>query len=302
MKNTLPNWLGAHRALAASLAVVVVLLGLLTLPPVRALADQVLQVFRVQEVVFVPVSEDRIAELESLDFDGSTLFVSEPTPLEEPAEPVDVASAAAAADMVGYPVREPQVFPAEVTATEFRVFDDMVVEFQVDVEGVRSLLDLLAIDDVTIPDALGAGPIQADIGQTVGSRYASGEYEVLVTQGQSPNLSLPEGVDLEQMGIVLLRVLGMSPEQAAAMAANIDWNSTLVVPFPQDVSAVQEVQINGLSGMLIRGEGSAMHGEDNQQSEFAQVYFQDGERFTVVYVTGPDLDGVDIVAIAESLN
>ena len=44
----------------APVAIVVVAAALLALPPVRAAADQLLQVFRVQTVVFVPVSGERM--------------------------------------------------------------------------------------------------------------------------------------------------------------------------------------------------------------------------------------------------
>ncbi|MFL5807793.1 MAG: anti-sigma factor family protein, partial [Roseiflexaceae bacterium] len=63
---------GPRRGLLAGLAAVVVLLSLLALPPLRAAADQLLQIFRVQKVVFVPISAERINELKQLNFDPKT--------------------------------------------------------------------------------------------------------------------------------------------------------------------------------------------------------------------------------------
>ncbi|NJK81295.1 MAG: anti-sigma factor [Chloroflexaceae bacterium] len=296
MSTKTPFWNSPARRIIVAVVALVALVGVLMLPPVQTLADQLLQIFRVQQVVFVPISQERMDELENLNFDGN-LFVSEPTVLNE-SEEVEVASAAEAAAAVGYPVREPSSLPVGITETEFRVYDDMLVEFQVDVVGVRSLLDLLNITDVEIPDALGEQPVQAAFEPMVGSSYANESYEVVVMQGRSPELSLPEGVDLRQMGTVLLRVLGMSPEQASEMANTIDWNSTLVVPFPQDISDVQQVQVNGKPALLMTGNNLS---EGGSYTEDVQIYWQDGDTFFVLLVSSLDTEIIDALSIAESM-
>jgi len=288
-----PTWLGAHRALAASLAVVVVLLGLLTLPPVRTFADQMLQVFRVQEVVFVPISDDRLAELENLDFDESTLFVGEPEVTQEMGEPTTVESPDAAAAAVGHPVATPAYMPDGVTLAEVLVSEQGTVSAQINAESAQQLLELLNITDVTIPPELGEQPITVDIPATAMLHYTGDERDIVLVQGNSPDVTLPDNVDLRQLGQALLRVLGMEQQQAANLSQQIDWSSTLVVPMREDIDTLQQVDINGANGLLVWGQRS-------EEGTHWQLYWQQGERFYVLHGTGY-LSAEEIVSIATSV-
>lgn len=78
-------WMGWAAALA-------VVLALLAFPPVRAVADQLLNVFRVQNVVFVPVTSERMEQLQQLNFDKEMLFLSPPKQTSGSSEMRTVAS------------------------------------------------------------------------------------------------------------------------------------------------------------------------------------------------------------------
>ena len=53
------------------------------------------------------------------------------------------------------------------------------------------MLDLLGIDDVTIPDALGAQPIQVESKPFVAVHYHGANYDLTLNQGQSPKVDPP---------------------------------------------------------------------------------------------------------------
>lgn len=280
-----------YRRLAAIFIGILLVAGLFALPPVRAAADQLLQIFRVQQVVFVPISPERIEELENLDFDEATLFVSEPEFLDEPTEPVSVTTAAEAEQLVGFPVREPVAFTTPPTATELLVTDGGTAQFQVNVEGARELLALLQIDDITLPDELGDEPITAEMEPSVIASYLSEGYKVHLVQGTSPDVTLPENVDLQQMGEAFLRLLGMETQQARELSQQIDWRTTLVVPLPTDVNTLRQVTINGADGLLA-------HSDHDGAREW-HLYWQDGDRFMVLTAQGLSRDAV--IALAESV-
>src|SRR5918997_251702 len=84
-------WSGPRRPLFAGLTALVMVLGLMAFPPVRALAAQLLQVFRVQDVMFIPIDTARLQQLDSMDFDPKTLFMAEPELINNPAPPQTVA-------------------------------------------------------------------------------------------------------------------------------------------------------------------------------------------------------------------
>jgi hypothetical protein len=282
---------GMRRGLLAGIAVLVMLVSLLTLPPVRAAADQLLQIFRVQKILFVPISPERIEQLKQLNFDGGTLFVDKPKLTNQPAEPRTVASADEAANDVGFPIVQPSAFPGAPTTTEHIVHDRAAMQFQVNVEAARQLLGMLGIDDVTLPDSLGTQPITADIPRYVETRYNGTGYRMSLYQGRSPSVTLPDGVDLAKLGKAGLRLLGVDEDQAEAMSQQIDWNSTLIFPFPSDIRNVRQIQIGDAQALLVGGGHN-----DNRW----QVYWQSADRFFVLEGQGR-INDTEIIAAAESV-
>jgi len=181
---------GRSRSLLAALAVIVAVVSLLALPPLRAAADQLLSIFRVQKLVFVPVSRERLDQLNKLNFDKDTLFVAKPT-VGQAAPPRTVASAAEAASAVGGTVGQPSAFPSAPISSEFKVSSPNTMQFQVNVAAARQLLELMGVDDVSIPDALGAAPIAVDVPAFVQAHYQGVNYDMTLHQGRSPSVTCP---------------------------------------------------------------------------------------------------------------
>jgi hypothetical protein len=125
------------------------------------------------------------------------------------------------------------------------------------------------------------------------TKYRSDNYEVTLLQGRSPDVTLPDGVELEQLGRAALQVLGSSPEEAEAMASSIDWSSTLVVPIPESVSELGKVTVNGSPAMMV----SDANGEDSRGSRL--LYWQNDGTFYVLEARG--LDRAELLAAAESV-
>lgn len=283
------NRFGSRR-MFVGIAAALVLLSLLALPPVRAAAGSLLQIFRVQKVVFVPVSRERMQQLQSLNFDESTLFVGRPRLQNSSAQSREVRSAAEASALVGFPVAAPTGLPAGVAATQMLVHDRQTVEAQINVQAARELLRLMGVDDVSLPDTLGRAPIRAEVEPVVLSTYRGGAAEVSLLQGRSPRVTLPPGVDMAQLGRAALRLLGTEPAQAEAMSRQIDWSSTLLFPIPTDVSELRPVEIHGAKGMLASSGG---------QQRASVIYWQQGERFFVLQVN--TRDQAQAIALAESV-
>lgn len=287
------SW-STRRPLFAGLAILLVLIGLLALPPVRAAADQLLGVFRVQRIVFVPTNAERLQQLQNLNFDKKSLFVATPKLVNKPAQPRTVNSAGDVFSAVGFAFRQPSSFPAAPTSTQFVIRDRNVVQFQVDVASARQLLSLMNVSDVTLPDALGSKPITVDVAPSVESRYKGPNYQLTLYQGKSPTVTLPDGVDLAQLGKAALRVLGMDEQQAEDLSRRIDWSSTLIFPFPTDVANLQAQQVNvGSAQGLLMGE------EHGRRSNW-QLYWQQGDQFFMLQAQG-DISSQDVLAAAESV-
>ncbi|NJO83318.1 MAG: hypothetical protein HC828_11195 [Blastochloris sp.] len=145
------RWTSARRSWLGTIGAALALISLLIFPPVRAAADQLLQVFRVREVVFFPVEPARLGQLEDLDAALPTLFASEPTVINTPAPPRDIESVGDASAVVGFPVRAPAVLPETPSERRITVRDRTVLSLQVNLDTLRQLLTLTGIDDVASP-------------------------------------------------------------------------------------------------------------------------------------------------------
>jgi hypothetical protein len=264
---------------------------------VRAAADQLLGVFRVQKIVFMPISPERIQQLQNLNIKGDALFVGQPQHSNQ-AAPHTVASADEAAQVAGYRVGRPAKLPGPATSTEYSVATPGSMRFQINVATARQVLDLLDIRDVTVPDELSTQPIVVDAKPFVVAHYHGANYDLTLNQGPSPNVTLPKDANLEQLGKVALRVLGMTPEQAEIASRQINWSNTLLFPFPSDADNIRQVSVNGEQALLIGGGG--------RRNAHWQLYWQVGDR---LYMLAGKSDGslspedmvAQIVATAESV-
>jgi len=277
---------GRSRSLLAALAVIVAVVSLLALPPLRAAADELLSIFRVQKLVFVPVSRERLDQLNKLNFDKDTLFVAKPT-AGQPAPPRTVASAEEAAGAIGGAVGQPSAFPSAPLSTELKVSSPNTMQFQVNVASARQLLELMAVDDVSIPDALGAAPIKIDVPAFASASYHGANYDMTLHQGHSPSVTLPDGVDLSQLGKAALRLLGMPAAEAEVASRTINWNNTLLFPFPADTQDIRQVSVGGENALLISG--------GRRGDQHRQLYWQHGDTFYMLQASG-SLGQVDMIA------
>jgi hypothetical protein len=277
------SWAQSRRLVYTGLAAALVL-SMVVFPSVRATADQFLQSFRAQSVVFVPVTSDRVGQLQALgDYDPSRLFVSKPEITGGVNQPQTVTSIEEAAKLAGFNPEQPATLPGKVTNQKVTVAGASSVKFQVDVNGLRQVLTALNVTDVSLPDALGASPITAQVPPAVSVEYSGADYEMTLVQGHSPTVNLPSGVDIAQLGKAALEVFGMTPAQADALSKQIDWTSTLVVPFPQNLSSVQQVQVGDVQGLLVDSTGQLPEVAGRTlPAGHSVLYWQRGDHFYVL--------------------
>ncbi len=286
---------GSQRRIVTGIAALVVLLSLLAFEPVRAAADQLLQIFRVRTVVFVPVGPERIEQLQNLKLDQQALFVAPPKQMNEAVPPRSVTTIAEASAAVGFDVAQPQL-PEPPTTTKITVSSRSVYQFQVNLESARNLLTLAGVNDVTLPDTLGDGPITAEMAPAVALQYGGPGYDLTLIQARSPEVTLPKGVDMAQLGMATLRLLGVAPDQAETLSKQIDWSSTLIFPFPASPGNFRQVMIGDAQGMLITP------GKSGERK--VHLYWQRGDRFYVLMGSGSMNNSelsTTMIAVAESI-
>jgi hypothetical protein len=241
-----------RRALVAAGAVMVVAV-LISVPAVRASVAQFVSLFRVINVVAVPVDSSRIDRLKAEQLEIGALIGEHVQIVQDPGAPVHVASFDTAAAAAGMTLATPQWLPDNTQVLETTVVGERVVRVTADGQRLQQVMDALGINDLTVPAGLDGHVVNARVPPVVMIRYdhQNGRRSRLF-QARTPQLSLPSSIDVRALGEIGLRILGLPRAEAKQFAEAIDWHTTLVVPVPPNASSFQQVDIGGHRGVLIQ--------------------------------------------------
>jgi hypothetical protein len=252
-----PLW---RRPAAVAASAVAVFLVALSFPVVRPLAQQFLDLFRIQRFVAVPADPERIKQIARIaneGFDVKSLLSRNVKVVKKPTELQPVESVAAAEQMTGVVVQLPATLPRDVVQEEmFVVREGGALELIADTALLQDILDALALRDVVVPQRLNGAVVKVHLPPRVITKYQrNGTGQALFVQAASPEISLPPGVHLPEIVEIALRILGMSLDEARQYAYSIDWHGTLLVPVPSDVASFREVEVGNSKGLLIESAG-----------------------------------------------
>ena len=293
-------------------ALILILAFVLAFPSTRALAGELLKLFRVQQVTVVPVD---FTGLEQLSGDGvlgnqfTELISNSMSISQEPGEPAAAADASEASQLAGFNVRLPQqgANPSQIYVSQGAAFT-----LTVDRAKAQALLDEAGRGDLVLPESVDGADISVNIPASVSvaygtcpkpeanSREAEGEHGpiagryadcVILAQIPSPSVNAPADLDINQLAQIGLEFTGMSAEEAASFTSTVDWTSTLVVPIPSNAATYEQVTVDGVTGTLVQRTTDA-------SSRFALLWVKDG----IIYaISGRGGNSGQAIEMANSL-
>lgn len=276
-------------------AVAVLMLALLlAFPSTRALAGELLNLFRIEQVAVLPIDTSNLEKLTGNEALGKRLskLMSDSTEVtKEPAEPVTVANAAEASQAAGFDVR----LPGGLTPSSIVVADSSAFIMTIDRTKAQALVDEAGRSDLVLPESIDGAKISVNIPASVSATFGTcpsleENSEKVVEQGKddclifgqspSPSVNAPADVNMAELAQIGLELTGMSREEAAALASAIDWTSTLVVPLPRNAGTYAEVSVDGVTGFLIQSESK-------YDLQFALLWVKDG---ILYFISGSGTD------------
>jgi hypothetical protein len=240
-----------RRALIAAAATVVAAV-LLSVPGVRASVAQFVSLFRVAHFVAVPVDSSRLDRLEAEHLEIGALIGEHVDVLQDPGPPLNVASLADAAAAAGMTLALPQWLPDNSQVLETTVIGERVVRVTANSQRLQQVMDALGINDLAVPAGLDGHMVDIRVPPVVTIRYDHSGRRSRLVQARSPQLALPDSIDIQTLGEIGLRVLGLGPAEAKQFAGTIDWHSTLIVPVPPNAASFRQVSIAGQHGVVIQ--------------------------------------------------
>ena len=262
----------ASPTLRVGLAIVVILAVVFSFPQARAFAGQFLNLFRVQQVVVVPVDFTGMQSLTGNDTLGkqvSDLIASSVTSQQNPGTPVTATDAAQASQLAGFTVR----VPPGMTPSRLSVENAAAFTLKVDVAKVQALLNESGRSDLVLPTSINGENVSVNIpasvslafgtcpdpaapdtgglnsGGSAGRRYPDC---IILAEIPTPTVSAPADLNIAQLAQIGLEFSGMTSDQAAAFVQTVDWTSTLVIPLPKNAAIYDQVNVDGVTGTLIQ--------------------------------------------------
>lgn len=266
-------------ALAAALATGVAVTGA---------GGELVRVFEPTKIVAVPVSpSDRVARSVMLDY-GQVKW------LPAPPNPQLVADAATAQADSGLPILAPASLPNGVSGpvsyavvshtTGSLTFDAARLQASAASRGVRVNPMPSTINGSTL--VVNAGPALVEVWGLSATSTELQMPTLVIAQTRVPTVD-STGATVSQLEDYLVSQPGVPPDFAAQIKAVKDPSTTLPIPIPKGFATTENVQINGVQGLLIKAALGA-----------GVVWEKDG----VIYAVGGQLTPDQVLAIATSLH
>jgi hypothetical protein len=292
--------------LAASAAAATVVISLAFTSGGQAVAQSVFQSLRVQRVQPVAVDLSALRVLPAGDAHDLSRFGTYTGPKEPQ---VRAASLAEAARSTGLNLRAPSNLPASLRNSR-AIYVSERADFAVTYDGQKVvqaaremgiddsalLTQLRTLDGVTVRGSVpaaaaflyGTPPSDKGAGQAGNQGKAAGSTGgqfVGFLQVQSPTLSVPQSVNVDQLRELVLKSGAVPPALANQLLAIQDWRNTL--PIPVTRGKATQVSVDGTTGTLVTGELAVP----------ALIWQKDG----VLYVLAGTLSETELLDAARSL-
>jgi len=305
----LKTWFSKRYRPAWAALVVVVILGLSLLsPPVRALAGNFLDLFRLQKIEVIEFSpsavlgeggfESAVRSLETVMDEQVTVSVEgEPQAVDE----------GTLRSLSSIRVRLPQRQEGE---PHYALQPAASISIAVDLPRIQAVLSELGYEDVDLPPSLDGADVDVSLNPLVVAAYGACEPNTeawagahgtsdfdgpctVLMQMRSPTVSGPAGLDVDQLGQAYLQLLGMSADEARRFSERVDWTATLLLPLPKTEVTYQELLVDGVTGVLVRPTHNRL-----PQDEYVLMWVKDD----IVYGLSGIGSATDAVETANSLD
>ena len=289
-----PRW----RPALAMAAVLVACAALFTLPAVRVAAQQMLDLFRVHDFAVVQIDENRLEQLKAQKIDPETLLGGKVEKLQESGPSQRFGSIEAATPAAGFTPERPAMLPRRMQLDSVVVAGEARERVTVDTKPLRDLMEAFDVRDLTVPAGLDGQQVSIHLPRIVVQKYRNDRGgRASFIQANSPEVSLPPGVDLARLGEIGLRLLGLKPGEANRLAHTIDWRSTLLVPVASNATTFQQIDVNGARGVYLETTGTHSKGHEDERPGGAVLW----SRNEHVYALVGNLDQASLVTMAESV-
>ncbi len=253
------------RTVSAFVAIIAVVLTV-SLSPMRTVADDFLNQFRVQKFAAVTIPMDMISPIQSAALSGLTdadkqrleeefnklgaFDTTFPYDKDSLPAPVTLDEAEAQFGDIDAPDDLPDGFDAVPNAY---LTEAGSASYALNTANAQALIDSLGLPIYSLPDADVFPTLEftANVSAAAILEYQDADgKKIIVGQMASPTLDIPEGVNMDDLREEILRFPGLPTDLVAQLRSIEDWETTLIIPIPEGATS-DDITINGEPGLLI---------------------------------------------------
>ena len=269
----------------SALAIGVVILLIVIFSSVRDAGQQFLNLFRVQQVQTIQITQEFLDSLPEPDAE-LIQWVEEPSGDGEGREVTLVE----AEEALGFRLAQLSALPDILQADpKVMITDAEEASFSIDLPVARNYIWALGGDGAILPDELEGAIFRVTVPRVGMLFYAAKDNPdqgVRLLQTTSPTLATPSEINMDAIRTELLKLSILPPELAEQLRAVENWEQTLLLPLVEGVS--EEVSVGSATAVRFFG----MDDEDRMLVWVVQ------DRIHVLSTNVPDLD---LAALAENV-
>lgn len=269
----------------------------MTLPPVKAAAQEFLQVFRVNRVETVEVTQQDLEEIQNalaevdgkLDLKEFGSITASNISGEYKETTIDEAQ-----KLLGFDIKEATYLPFETKSVQSSVMGPGEMRFNLNVDNVNRFVKTLGGDSL-LPDELEGkefivkfgGQMAISYTDSTDNRSSDARY-ITLSETSLPEIVAPDEVNVDNVRKAVLELPFMPQHLKQQLSGIDDWKETLPVAV-SDEDNFRKVDINGNTGYFYKTN-------DNNYTEL--FWAEDGILFTL---SGQFGDEKEAIRVAESV-
>ncbi|MTV48916.1 DUF4367 domain-containing protein [Heliobacillus mobilis] len=240
-----------RKKMVAAVATILLLSGLIALTPLRQATADFLSRFRVQRMETVKITPEQLQQMgqaiQSQTGEINLQQFGKADIIQKPEQ--KKVSLAEARNQLPFSIRQPTYLPPDTGLTEpVQMHQEGTAEFQLNVPQVNQLLQSLGAKTLLPEDVSGkVFRIRIPSGLRMEYIQPDGQKVFALNQFDSPEVTVPEGVDADALRSALLDLPILPTELRTQLSAIGDWKNTMVVPYAED--RMEKVTINGVEGL-----------------------------------------------------
>lgn len=288
------------RKLTAAAAALTIVLGSMSYQPIRAKAADLLNVFRVNKVEGISITDGNVNKIEEAFHKGEGKVELKDfmyTEVKSKEEAIDIAKTEVSKEVVKKYKEDAELIPVnnslEYSFATIHPESDVTLKF-----NVAKVNDFLAYlgEDVKLPKEIDQKEFIIHCGKSISyginakNEKESNKY-ISVTQVGTPILTLPDEISSKQMTDILLS-LKLLPQNIKEQLSSIgDLTTTLPVPFSEDKQTKIDITIKGQKAILIK--------DKNEEDKYSNIIFKKGD--SLFNVSAQGYSSEELITLLEAM-